>query len=120
MELYNEKSESFPQKTVIVIFEILFLVVAYKILFASWGDIVYDWLALPAPAGHKERNAVNFIFSCIVFLRFSFMMFFLLKRKIPLEEVISVPFAFALYYIGFALFTIGFMAWILSVSRFLS
>lgn len=31
------------------------------------------------------------------------MMFFLLKRKIPMEEAFSVPFAFAVYYIGFAI-----------------
>ena len=30
-------------------------------------------------------------------------MFFLLKRKIPWEESISVPFAFAVYYIGFSI-----------------
>ena len=34
-------------------------------------------------------------------------LFFLLKRKMPLEETISVPFAFSLYYIGFALLTIN-------------
>ena len=31
------------------------------------------------------------------------MMFFLLKRKIPWEESIGVPFAFAIYYIGYSL-----------------
>jgi steroid 5-alpha reductase family enzyme len=34
------------------------------------------------------------------------MMFFLLKRKIPWEESISVPFSFAIYYIGFSLFVL--------------
>jgi steroid 5-alpha reductase family enzyme len=34
------------------------------------------------------------------------MMFFLLKRKIPWEESVSVPFAFALYYVGYALFVL--------------
>ena len=107
MELYKSYSNSIPQKVVIVLLEILFLVIAYKILFDTWGAIVYSWLSLPAPVGNETRNVVNFIFSCIVFLRFSFMMFFLLKRKMPLEETISVPFAFSLYYIGFALLTIN-------------
>jgi len=31
------------------------------------------------------------------------MMFVFLKRKIAFEEVISVPFAFAIYYLGFAI-----------------
>ncbi len=30
-------------------------------------------------------------------------MFYLIKRKIPWEEAFSIPFAFALYYIGFAM-----------------
>ncbi|MBI1221171.1 MAG: DUF1295 domain-containing protein [Bacteroidetes bacterium] len=34
------------------------------------------------------------------------MMFFLLKRKIPWEESISVPLAFAMYYIGYPLFVL--------------
>jgi protein-S-isoprenylcysteine O-methyltransferase Ste14 len=34
------------------------------------------------------------------------MMMFLLKRKIPWEESISVPFAFAVYYIGYSLFVL--------------
>lgn len=33
----------------------------------------------------------------------TFMMVYLLKRKIPWEESFSVPMAFALYYIGFSL-----------------
>lgn len=106
MELYGNESRSLPQKIIIVVLEIFFLFVACRILFNSWGVIIYEWLSLPVPEGNYNRNIVNFAFSCIIFLRFSFMMFFLLKRKIPAEEAISIPFAFSLYYIGFALFTI--------------
>ena len=34
------------------------------------------------------------------------MMIFMLKRKIPWEESVSIPFAFALYFIGFPLFVL--------------
>src|SRR5690606_31101779 len=42
----------------------------------------------------------------IIFLRLAYMMVFLLKRKIPWEESVSVPFAFAIYYIGFSIFVL--------------
>jgi hypothetical protein len=107
MELYKSHSNSIPQKLVVVLLEIFFLGTAYKVLFGSWGTIIYGWLSMPAPVGNDVRNTVNFIFSCIVFLRMSFMMFFLLKRTMPLEEAISIPFAFSLYYLGFAVFTVS-------------
>ncbi|MEZ4773363.1 MAG: DUF1295 domain-containing protein [Bacteroidia bacterium] len=47
-----------------------------------------------------------FIFNLITFFRMAYMMIFLLKRKIPWEESISVPLAFGLYYIGFSLFVL--------------
>ncbi|HEY5392302.1 MAG TPA: DUF1295 domain-containing protein, partial [Hanamia sp.] len=50
-----------------------------------------------------SRRSIIFIFNVIIFLRISYMMFFLLKRKIPWEESIGVPFAFAIYYIGYSL-----------------
>jgi steroid 5-alpha reductase family enzyme len=35
--------------------------------------------------------------------RFSLTILYLVKRRMGLEEVLSVPFAFAIYYVGFAL-----------------
>lgn len=107
MELYGNESKSIPQKVIIVIFEFFFIWVAYKILFSTWGITIYSWFAFAPPNPDPFRNTINFIFSCVIFLRLSFMMFFLLRRKIPLEETFSIPSAFALYYIGFALFTIN-------------
>lgn len=45
-----------------------------------------------------------FGFAVITVLRFVLTLFVLLKRKIHNAELISVPIAFACYYIGFALF----------------
>lgn len=53
--------------------------------------------------GVRERKIIVFAFSWIVFLRLSFMMFYLLKRRIPWEESVNIPMAFALYYIGYSL-----------------
>lgn len=52
------------------------------------------------------RRKLVFVFNIITFIRLAYMMFFLLKRKIPWEESISVPFAFAIYFIGYALFVV--------------
>lgn len=50
-----------------------------------------------------DRRVLIFAFNIIIFLRLAYMMIFLLKRKIPWEESISVPLAFAVYYIGYSL-----------------
>ncbi|HKJ67827.1 MAG TPA: DUF1295 domain-containing protein [bacterium] len=52
------------------------------------------------------RRIVIFAFNIIIFLRMAYMMFFLLKRKIAWEESISLPIAFAIYFIGFSLFAL--------------
>lgn len=104
MDLYGQKSKSIPQKIVIHILEIIFLCLSFWILFQSGGEWVENTLHIHNASGNTTRRTVLFSFNIIVFLRLAYMMFFLLKRKIPWEESISVPFAFAIYYIGFTLF----------------
>lgn len=65
-----------------------------------------SYLGIHNAANAFGRREIIFAFNIIIFFRIAFMMFFLLKRKIPWEESISVPFAFALYYVGFALFVL--------------
>lgn len=100
MELYGQYSKSLPQKITIHALELIFLAVSYWILF-DYGKVE---LSMHRPVLYHERNIILFVFNILVFLRLGYMMFFLLKRKIPWEESISVPMAFALYYIGFSLF----------------
>lgn len=103
MELYGEKEASIPQKIVILVAELVLLWFSYWILFANGGNSILDWIGLEGATALWERKAIIFTFSWIVFLRMGFMMFFLLKRKIPWEESFSIPMAFALYYIGFSI-----------------
>ncbi len=104
MQLYGKKSNSLLQKTIITVLEIVLLYFAYWIALKKGGTIIYSWFGINVNEGYAIRRIIIFSFSIIVFLRLSFMMFFLLKRKIPMEEAFSVPFAFAIYYIGFAIF----------------
>lgn len=106
MDLYGQKSKSIPQKIIIHILEIGFLYLSYTILFGAGGNFVQHKLGITNASGGMGRRTIIFVFNIIIFFRLAFMMFFLLKRKIPWEESISVPFAFALYYIGFSLFVL--------------
>ncbi len=106
MNLYGQKSKSIPQKIVIHLLETFFLGLSYWILFLHGGELILEKLSIHNASSATLRRTIIFTFSIVIFLRLSFMMFHLLKRKIPWEESVSVPVAFALYYIGFSLFVL--------------
>ena len=106
MDLYGQKSKSIPQKIIIHSIEIFLLWLSYFILFQNGGAWVETHLQIHNSTGNIDRRIIIFTFNIIIFLRLAYMMIFLLKRKIPWEESVSVPFAFALYFIGFPLFVL--------------
>jgi protein-S-isoprenylcysteine O-methyltransferase Ste14 len=108
MDLYGQKSKSIPQKIVIHFIEILLLWLSYWILFQSGGAWVANHLSINNSVENIDRRIVIFIFNIIIFIRLAYMMIFILERKIPWEESVSVPLAFALYFIGFPLFVLPF------------
>ena len=103
MDLYSRQSKSIPQKVIIVAVELFLLYFSYWILFKDGGTVLLDKLGIDAIPGNFNSRLIIFLFSVIIFLRITFTLFYLLKRKIPWEESFSIPIAFALYYIGFAL-----------------
>jgi steroid 5-alpha reductase family enzyme len=103
MDLYSQKSKSVPQKIIIHLLEIFFLWLSYWILFLQGGNFIQNKLGIYNAANAITRREIISVFNIIIFLRLAFMMFYLLKRKIPWEESISVPYAFALYYVGYSL-----------------
>jgi protein-S-isoprenylcysteine O-methyltransferase Ste14 len=107
MDLYGKKSKSIPQKVIIVAIEMLLLWWSYRILFMDKGTTLLSLIGIDQSAGNFQVRVVIFAFSVIVFLRMTFLVTYLLKRKIPWEESMSVPFAFALYFIGYALLGYG-------------
>lgn len=106
MELYGQEQQSIPQKIIIHILELCLLWLSYWILFQDGGYWMENHLYIPNKVDHLDRRIIIFIFNIITFFRFSYMMIVLLKRKIPWEESFSVPFAFALYFVGFSLFVL--------------
>jgi len=107
MDLYGHKSASIPQKIVIHLIEILLLILSYWILYRSGGNWFENHLNIQNATGTADRRTIIFTFNIIIFLRLAYTMVFLVKRKIPWEESISVPLAFALYYVGFPLFVLS-------------
>ena len=101
MELYGQKSSSFPQKIIIQVLEMSFIYLGYSILFEKGGNYIQETFGVHNAEYSGTRRIIIFTFILITFFRLGFMMFYLLKRKIPWEESISIPIAFALYYIGF-------------------
>jgi protein-S-isoprenylcysteine O-methyltransferase Ste14 len=106
MNLYWEKSKSIPQKITINVIELLLLWLSYWILFKNGGAWFQNHLHIHNATENTGRRIIIFCFNIIIFIRLAYMMIFLLKRKIPLEESISVSLAFALYYIGYSLFAL--------------
>ena len=106
MDLYGQKSKSIPQKAVIHLIEILILWLSDWILFQNGGAWFEKYLLIHNASINTERRIIIFSFNIIVFFRLAFMMYVLLKRKIPWKESVSVPFAFAVYFIGFSLFVL--------------
>ncbi len=105
MDLYNKKDRSIPQKTVLIILEILILIISYWILFEGGYNIIFS-PSIPAK-GNNIRHIIIFIFNLIVFLRICLTVFYLVERHIPWEETFSIPVAFAIYYVGYALLGYG-------------
>lgn len=106
MDLYGQTSRSIPQKIVIHLLELVFLWLSFWILFQSGGAWLEKHLHIQNAIGHTERRTIIFVFHIIIFLRIAYAMVFLVKRKIPWEESIGVPVAFAVYYVGFSLFVL--------------
>jgi protein-S-isoprenylcysteine O-methyltransferase Ste14 len=106
MELYGQNSKSIPQKIVIHLIEILLLWLSYWILFQSGGTWFERHLHIHNATTGTERRKIIFTFNVIIFIRLAYMMIVLLKRKIPWEESVGIPFAFALYFIGYPLFVL--------------
>lgn len=103
MDLYSQKTKSLPQKIIITIVEIVLIYLSYNIMFGGGEALMTALFNFELLIDIPTRRWVILTFSIIILLRMAFMMFYLLKRKMPWSECLSVPAAFALYYIGFAI-----------------
>lgn len=105
MDMYGRKDRSLPQKWGMVGLEGLFMLTSFWILFGDGFQRLLPFMR--SGDGNDARHVALFVFNCIVFLRMTLTFFYFVKRHIPVGEAIAVPFAFALYYMGFALLGYG-------------
>lgn len=99
MDLYGKTSSSTAQKAVILLAETALVGLSYWVLFAGGLHGVRASGAAPLDL----RNLTLFAFNLVVLARFLLTMFVFLRRKIPWDETLSIPFAFGLYFLGFPL-----------------
>ena len=99
MDLYAEKARSLPQKVFMAAIELILIGLSFLFLFGGWGRPA-------ANSGEILGRSLILAFNITTFLRFGLTFLFFLERKIPLEEAVSVSFAFATYYVGFSLFAV--------------
>ena len=96
--MYGETSASIPQKSTLLLLETLIILISWFLLFGNG----FEKLGIIKEPGDLWRRWLILGFNLFVFLRMLITMFYLVKRKMPWEEAFSIPFAFALYYIGFS------------------
>lgn len=103
MELYGSKSQSIPQKITLTLIELALIALSAWIMFGEGGPLiagVFGWSLHTQP---PARYGIILVFNIIILLRMGFMMFYLMRRTLPWSEAFTVPSAFAIYYVGFAI-----------------
>jgi len=102
MQLYGNKAPATVQKLIITAIELILIVLSFWIMFGKGEALFSDLFNWPIALETPRRRTLILLFSIFILLRMSFAMFRLMKRDIPWSETMSVPFAFGLYYVGFA------------------
>jgi len=87
----------------IVAAESVIALVAAWVLVAGGIGTINAWLGTHLPIGAPFRRIILLGFIVVTYIRMTLMITVLLKRNIGWQEAASVPFAFGLYYVGFAL-----------------
>lgn len=103
MDLYAQKGPATAQKLVITGLELLLIALSAWIMFSAGERYVADLFGFTPAAEPPARRYVILAFNIVVLIRMAFMMFYLMKRTIPWSEAFTVPIAFAVYYVGYAL-----------------
>lgn len=103
LDLYANKGSALPQKLTITALELGFIALSYFILFGDGDAIISSLFGWPVLENTPARRGIILAFNLIILARMGVMMFVFLKRQIPWSEALSVPVAFAIYYVGFAI-----------------
>lgn len=106
MDLYQSQGKSIPQRSMLVLIQTVFVAISGFLLIHG-QSILSSWFGWKWVQANGQRDIVLFVLFLIVYVRITFMVFYLLKRSITWSEAFIVPLAFAIYYIGFSLFSLS-------------
>ncbi len=106
VDIYARKGSARPQKVALTTIEILLLGLSAWILFGAGRGLVAGLLGWTIPPTIPARAHLIFAFSVVIMARMSVTLFWLMKRHMGWAEVFTIPIAFALYYVGFAIFVL--------------
>jgi len=87
--IYGNSGTSLPQKLTVQVLESVLIAGGIYLTFHASGNPTRQWLMVACYA--------------VIYFRITVTIFVLLKRSMGWAEAISIPFAFALYFIGFSL-----------------
>lgn len=105
MDLYQSTGSSIPQRVVLIAVQTVILVITGWLLLGGVNDL-NAWFGWRLGQNDGNRQIVMFLLFLIVYARITFMVCYLLRRSISWNETFAIPSAFALYYIGYPLFSL--------------
>ena len=73
-----------------------------KLLLGGGRAVLSEWTGWTVPSAIPARAGLIFAFSVVTMVRMTFTLFYLMRRRMGWAEVFTVPTAFLLYYVGFA------------------
>jgi protein-S-isoprenylcysteine O-methyltransferase Ste14 len=103
MDLYSRKGTAYPQKLTITAIELVLIGLSAWLMLGPGEELIAGLFGFVSIEPPPARRYLILGFSVIVLCRMAFMMFRLMRRDIPWSEALTVPVAFAVYYVGFAL-----------------
>jgi protein-S-isoprenylcysteine O-methyltransferase Ste14 len=103
--IYGNKNKSFAQKAVLQLLQTIIAFGAFWILFLGGDGWISEIMRTDWTRAVLVRRIVLMAGIAVTFLRLTFTAAYLLKRSMGWEEALTIPFAFAIYYIGFSLFS---------------
>jgi len=102
--MHGEYGKSIPQKLFLTINHFIAILVVVWLLFFNGLQIVFGWFNAEAVAGNPVRNQLLLLSATVYFSRLMVTSFYLTKRKMNWDEVITVSVWIYILHVSFALF----------------
>jgi steroid 5-alpha reductase family enzyme len=101
--MHGEYGKSIPQKLFLTVNHFIAILIVAWLLFFDGCQIVFGWFNAEAVAGNPVRNQLLLLSAIVYFLRLMVTCFYLTKRKMNWDEVISITVWIYILHVSFAL-----------------